>query len=184
MKCILISDINNKPMCGGELALLLPKDMQLHLLSLANLVGKPDLSGMELHDHLIHQGGMTRAVQQLLKQHQTTDIAIGYSAGGTVLWRACLAGLNCTDLFCLSSTRLRNESNKPTARTHIFFDQGDITISSQEKLLQLSDHFYLIGHDGHTAYLNPNSKMSQLARRHVHEAIAENPSKPSCIRII
>lgn len=172
MKCILISDINGEPERGGVLARHLPEGAQVHWLSLAELAGAPELSGALLHDHLVRASGFGRAVQALLVQHETTDIAIGYSAGGTVLWQACHSGLSCGNLFCLSSTRLRNESSKPEARTFLFFDHEDPAAPNNSKLLELSDIHHRIGNEGHTAYLNPNGKMNKLAGQLLQQTIA------------
>ena len=179
MKCILISDIYDEPANGGDLARQLPEDTQLHQFSLAKLVGKPEWSGERLHDHLVNRGGTELAVQRLLEQHKSVDIAIGFSAGGTVLWRACLAGLACADLFCLASTRLRNETAKPPGRTHVFFDQKDIDSSSQTRLRRLSDSFHVFRDGRHTAYLNPDSGMNRLAGQLLRKALVENVSTVS-----
>nr|WP_298101087.1 alpha/beta hydrolase [uncultured Shinella sp.] len=87
------------------------------MLQMADLSKRPDLSGDDLHDHLFNEDGMSRAVQTLCEIDGGGYIGIGFSAGGTALWRAVKAGLKLQALICVSSTRLRLETfplNIPT----------------------------------------------------------------------
>lgn len=77
-------------------------------LQLADISGRPDLSGEELHNHLFKGDGLERAVQSLCEESPSC-LGIGFSAGGTALWHAVKAGLNLQALICISSTRLRFE---------------------------------------------------------------------------
>jgi hypothetical protein len=80
------------------------------LLRLADISGRPDLSGEGLHDHLFKGGGLEQAVHKLCESDTSARIGIGFSAGGTLLWNAARLGLRLEALICVSSTRLRLET--------------------------------------------------------------------------
>lgn len=61
-----------------------------------------------LHQALL-DGGLEMAAENLARSVPRAAIAIGYSAGGTVIWRAVARGMNVQALICVSSTRLRLE---------------------------------------------------------------------------
>lgn len=87
--------------------------------NLAPLAGRPDLGGEALHGHLFETGGMDQAVQGLARAITTPTFALGYSAGGTLLWRlARIAPI--LGLICISSTRLRDETALPIPSLTIF----------------------------------------------------------------
>lgn len=80
------------------------------LLRLADISGRPDLSGEGLHDHLFKGHGLEYAVHKLCEIGVSSSIGIGFSAGGTLLWNAVKRGLRLQALICVSSTRLRFET--------------------------------------------------------------------------
>jgi hypothetical protein len=80
------------------------------LLRLADISGRPDLSGEGLHEHLFKGGGLEHAVHKLCKIDASACIGLGFSAGGTLLWNAVKLGLRLQALICVSSTRLRLET--------------------------------------------------------------------------
>ncbi len=171
MKCIMVLDINNEPMNGGSFARVLPSYWTTSVYSLATLALAPMLRGQALHDHLFNAGGMEQARQSLLEQCSGIDIAMGFSAGGTVLWQACLDGLQCRDLICLSSTRLRYETAKPAARTHVLFDAADPSIRQTPRLRSLADSYNVAGMQGHNAYCDPSSILSANGRKTLSEIL-------------
>lgn len=171
MKCIMVLDINNEPMNGGSFARVLPRRWTTSIYSIATLALAPMLRGQELHDHLFNAGGMDQARKSLLGQCAKADIAIGFSAGGTVLWQACLAGFSCPNLVCLSSTRLRYETIRPAARTHVLFDAADPSIPQAPRLRSLADSYSVAGMQGHDAYCDPSSILSANGRKIISEIL-------------
>lgn len=82
------------------------------------------LDERQLHDRFVN-GGIDTAVAQLLRLRKQCDAILGFSIGGTIAWKACLAGLAPQALFAISSTRLRHETEKPTTRIGLFYGQND-----------------------------------------------------------
>ncbi len=108
-RLIVVTDIHGAPDPQTCLSRDLPVAARL---SLADLCGRAELSGEALHHHLFENDGMTTAVKTLSRFLDTSAplVGLGYSAGGTALWRAVAqetAPLR--GLMCVSSTRLRNE---------------------------------------------------------------------------
>ena len=100
---LVVGDIHGCPKAFEPLVRFEHRNLQL-----ADVSGRPDLSGEELHNHLFKGGGLERAVQSL-REESPSCLGIGFSAGGTTLWHAVKAGLNVQALICISSTRLRFE---------------------------------------------------------------------------
>ncbi|HMW97299.1 MAG TPA: hypothetical protein PJ983_08610, partial [Flavobacteriales bacterium] len=73
-----------------------------------------------LHGHFVN-GGADRAVVELLKLETEAEFILGFSIGGWIAWKACLAGLNVQDLVAVSATRLRHETRRPSAWISLFY---------------------------------------------------------------
>lgn len=105
---LVVSDIHGFPETVDELFDVgLAKQCYLQL---ADLCGRPDLRGEDLHDNLFHAEGMRNSIRTLREIGETMCVGIGFSAGGTVLWNAVKEGLKLQALICISSTRLRFET--------------------------------------------------------------------------
>lgn len=121
-RLLVITDIHDAPSPD----LCLSDGLPLHArLSLGELCVRVDLQGEALHHHLFQERGMELAVQRLrtLITNAPPLIGLGYSAGGTALWKAVHAGTLLSGLICVSSTRLRDESAL-SIPTQVYF--GDI----------------------------------------------------------
>lgn len=77
-----------------------------------------------LHDLFVN-GGADRAVVELLKLETEAEFILGFSIGGWIAWKACLAGLNVQDLVAVSATRLRHETRRPSAWISLFYGSLD-----------------------------------------------------------
>ena len=91
-----------------------------------------DLAGITLIDvqhEKIHQqfvdGGIDRAVKNLLKRETEKINILAFSLGGTIAWKAALLGLKVENLFAISSTRLRYEFEKPAIKMELLFGDDD-----------------------------------------------------------
>lgn len=126
MKCLLVTDIFGSPTEDNPLVSHLQVDTDLTILRLSDLVGKPHLEGESMHRYLFLDGGFNVAISAIreLKEDEFR-IGIGFSAGGSVLWKSCVNGLKPEVIFCLSSTRLRFESSKLETKSHVFFGDED-----------------------------------------------------------
>jgi hypothetical protein len=68
--------------------------------------------------------GMKEAVKSLSISSTEYDVLIGFSLGGTILWKYKINS-NCSqDLICISSTRLRLEKTIPKGKNLLIF--GDL----------------------------------------------------------
>ncbi|NIZ62525.1 hypothetical protein DL239_16255 [Sedimentitalea sp. CY04] len=93
------------------------------------------------------------ALKQILKGEFA---GLGYSAGGTALWRAAAVGCSFTALFCVSSTRLRDET-AIAAPNHVFFGSEDQGKPSSQWFATVPDQSTVFEDAGHTYYLHPSS---------------------------
>lgn len=105
---LIVSDIYGFPEnCPVSLATA-QRRVAYHRLS--TLAEEPALSGEALHEHLFGREGIGIAIRALVRSSHDDFCGLGFSAGGTVLWKAVAGGLRLRALVCVSSTRLRYES--------------------------------------------------------------------------
>ncbi|MDM1294954.1 alpha/beta hydrolase [Sphingobacterium sp. N143] len=83
-----------------------------------------NLNDQELHQRFI-DGGVELAVRNLIDISPSDNYILGFSIGGYIAWKACLAGLKAKSLFAVSSTRLRKEKLCPAIPIHLFYGQTD-----------------------------------------------------------
>lgn len=126
-------------------------------LSLAALCGQPTLSGEALHHHLFQEEGMARAVSTLrdMMAERSSLIGLGYSAGGTALWKAVHAGTLLSGLICVSSTRLRDESAL-SIPTQVYFGDIDPGRPSKDWLSTVPTTANLLPSAAHAFYAEAN----------------------------
>lgn len=105
---LVVGDIHGFP-GADDLAHL--DGRRLHVIRLADISGRPDLSGEGLHEHLFKCGGLEHAVEKVCAIGASPRIGIGFSAGGTLLWNAVKRELRLHALICVSSTLLRLETD-------------------------------------------------------------------------
>lgn len=112
-----------------------------------------------LHNRFTKGGGLTKAVFQLLrseKKYSDDSVSVlGFSIGGTIAWQAALQGLNTTELWLVSATRLRYEMQKPNGTLNLFYGADDV-YKPQEvwfKKLDLAPPV-LFNKNGHEFYRN------------------------------
>ena len=108
MRLLIVTDIHGRPQAPHCLSRRLPAQRSFaRTISLSELLDV-NYTGERLHRELVENGGFVRAAERLVSLSETADVALGYSAGGTVLWHGVLHGLKVDRLICLSSTRLRD----------------------------------------------------------------------------
>jgi len=179
MHVLVITDIWLRP---EPERCILTKHASEHVVervALSDLCGRPDLSGEALHQYLFEQGGAKVAIDTLLARPNTGGFGLGYSAGGTILWRAVAGGLPLMGLICVSSTRLREEG-PVAAPTHVFFGTQDMRKPSQDWLSYTPDQHTILEGVGHDYYQHPDPEVSsgsdvgpvETTARHVLSFIA------------
>lgn len=110
-----------------------------------------DLAGIDLevksekqrHAKFI-SGGIDKAVQKLVQKEPRPVAVLAFSIGGTIAWKAILSGLSVKYLFALSATRLRFETQTPSAKIQLFYGARDEFKPKEEWFTQLglSCNFY------------------------------------------
>lgn len=77
-----------------------------------------------LHQQFLN-GGVEKAVKNLLKIETEEVIILGFSIGGLIAWKAWRAGLKTQSLFAISATRLRYETQSPKGLIQLFYGEED-----------------------------------------------------------
>lgn len=139
----------------------------------------------EIDEHLntegeIHQafvaGGLDKAVENLLGREtalRTSDSnealdVLGFSIGGTIAWKAALAGLEINHLVALSATRLRKETEHPFARISLLYGDKEDFRPDIEWERKMSVECIAIPSKGHDFY-----KEQQYAERVIRILLAD-----------
>lgn len=155
-KLIVLSDLwgKEKPNWILQYITILEKYFDVKYYDCCELGGisKNELSEENLHQQFVN-GGVEKAVKQLLKNENEAYAVLGFSIGGTIAWKACLSGLKAQYLFAVSATRLRYETEKPLAETELFYGEKD-TFKPDEKWfeqMKIKENIYL--NEGHELYL-------------------------------
>lgn len=87
-------------------------------------VDKTIYSEQSLHHQFVN-GGIDKAVSQLLHYETSTINILGFSIGGLIAWQAGNSGLKIKNLIAISSTRLRYEMQKPSAMITLYYGEND-----------------------------------------------------------
>jgi hypothetical protein len=97
----------------------------------------------QIHNQFVN-GGIEKAVYNLLKKEKGLINILGFSIGGTIAWKAACKGLNVINFIAVSSTRLRVENTKPSCKIELFFAENDIYIPNNEwfSCIQLNKNIY------------------------------------------
>ncbi len=98
------------------------------------------------------EGGIDTAAAHLLKIEKEPAHYLGFSTGGTILWKANLLGLPMKSLYTVSATRIRSEVIAPKCPTTVLFGDGDIYRPKSEWYDKMQVKGELIKGFGHTMY--------------------------------
>lgn len=103
-------------------------------------LGQIDLSNYTeeaLHQQFIN-GGIDKAVENLLKIETQPDAVLGFSIGGYIAFKSLQNGLKTNTLFAVSSSRLRKETDCPKAQIQLFYGENDLYKPSAEWFAQMN----------------------------------------------
>lgn len=108
-----------------------------------------------LHQQFVN-GGINNAVEYLLENYQEEVNLLAFSIGGTIAWKANLAGLKVQNLWAVSATRLRYEIEKPNSQISLIYGGLDTYRPDGNwfKNLVISD-YQIIEEEGHELYRKP-----------------------------
>ncbi len=126
-RLLLLSDLfgGNPKWIQNYIEILEPKfDIQYYdVLKLAEIDLLVDEK--EIHNQFLN-GGIEKAVTNLLNSEKENIAILGFSIGGTIAWKASLKGLKTTELVAVSSTRLRFETEMPNCKIKLYFGEKDL----------------------------------------------------------
>ncbi|REH52537.1 hypothetical protein C7448_103272 [Tenacibaculum gallaicum] len=83
-----------------------------------------NLSEEERH-HFFVNGGIEKAVKNLIELEKERLTVLAFSIGGTIVWKACLKGLDVESLYTVSATRLRYEIEKNKGKIVLYYGEKD-----------------------------------------------------------
>lgn len=98
----------------------------------------------EILHHQFLNGGIEKAVANLLQEEKEFITVLAFSIGGLIAWKSGLSGLKIQNLYAISSTRLRYESKKPSGTIELFYGKNDIYKPSSNWFtkLKLKENFF------------------------------------------
>ncbi len=114
-----------------------------------------DFTQENLHLQFINSG-IDLAVDHLVKNYKEEVDILAFSIGGTIAWKANLAGLKVRNFYAVSATRLRYETTKPTSNICLVYGKLDAYRPKQKwfKEIAISD-CHIIENEGHNLYQKP-----------------------------
>ncbi|MTH14974.1 alpha/beta hydrolase [Flavobacterium sp. LC2016-01] len=131
-------------------------DIQYYdVLKLAN-INASGLGETEIHSQFLN-GGIERAIENLLQLEKEKVTVLGFSIGGTVAWKASLKALKTDYLFAVSSTRLRYENELPDCNIKLYFGENDLNKPNLEWFFNLNVSNKIFDNQKHQLYLENNN---------------------------
>ena len=126
-----------------------------------------DFTELKLHNQFVN-GGIDRAVKNLLQIEKQNLTVLAFSIGGTIAWKAALLGLKVQTIFAISSTRLRYETQKPNCCVQLFYGENDAFRPNKNWFpkMNLTEKFYK--NELHNCY-RKNDIADQLCREIVEQ---------------
>jgi len=112
-------------------------------------------SEAKLHEQFVN-GGIEKAVANLLPLEKEKINILAFSVGGTIAWKAGLKGLNVESLFAVSSTRLRYENEIPNGVIKLYFGENDGNKPTDDWFKKLSIDFEILKNKDHHFYTEKN----------------------------
>lgn len=107
----------------------------------------------KLHEAFIN-GGLERAVENLIRLEKKKVNILAFSIGGTIAWKYGLISEKIDSLICLSSTRLRKEIIKPKGEISLYFGEEDKFKPNEEWLKKMELNYEIIKNKEHEFYKN------------------------------
>ncbi|OAP49416.1 hypothetical protein [Sinorhizobium americanum] len=162
MRLLIVTDIHGRPGHNHCLSRRLTgvERSIARTISLSDLLDV-DYTGERLHRELVENHGFDRAAERLAGLSETADVALGYSAGGTALWRGVLRGLVVDRLICLSSTRLRDvRASMMPKPSLVVFGKNDPNRPPDQWARGSAVQSYIVPDAGHDFYANEGQALS------------------------
>jgi len=127
-------------------------------------IGQVDTSNYiqnNLHQQFIN-GGINSAIENLLKNYSQKVDILAFSIGGTIAWKANLAGLKVQNFYAISATRLRYETEKPSSKISLVYGGLDAYRPDENWFKNLNiTNYTIFENEGHELY-RKNTLIKQL----------------------
>lgn len=114
-------------------------------------IDKTDYTEKNLHSQFVN-GGIEKAVENLLKAEKNEIDVLAFSIGGTIAWKSALKGLNIRNLFAVSSTRLRYENEIPSGAIKLYYGENDNNKPNKNWFESHSLDYEIIKNEKHDFY--------------------------------
>jgi hypothetical protein len=154
-KLIILSDLWGKEKSNwvSDYVELLKDKFEIQYYDCCELGGidKTDYTEKNIHNQFVN-GGIERAVENLLKTEKNQINILAFSVGGTIAWKAALKGLNTISLLAVSSTRLRYETHVPDCKIRLYFGERDSSKPNKDWSEKHSIDFEIVKNKEHDFY--------------------------------
>lgn len=117
-------------------------------------IDKSDYSQESLHKQFV-TGGIDKAVKKLIEIETQKINILAFSLGGTIAWRYGLKSNNIVSLTCISSTRLRKETDRPEGDILLYYGSDDEFSPKKTWLESMSIKYTMLKDKDHQVYLEP-----------------------------
>ncbi|MNP94502.1 hypothetical protein D3C85_70400 [compost metagenome] len=154
-KLIILSDLWGKEKSNwvSDYVELLKDKFEIQYYDCCELGGidKTDYTEENIHSQFVN-GGIEKAVENLLKAEKNQINILAFSVGGTIAWKAALKGLNTNGFLAVSSTRLRYETKVPDCKIRLYFGERDNNRPSKDLFEKHSIDFEILKNKEHDFY--------------------------------
>jgi hypothetical protein len=114
-------------------------------------VNTSDYSEAKLHEQFV-DGGIETAVEKLIHLEKGKIDVLAFSIGGTIAWKAALKEMNIGNIFAVSSTRLRYETEAPNCKIMLYFGEKDSNKPDENWFKKQKTAYEIVQDKGHDLY--------------------------------
>ncbi|MNE20864.1 hypothetical protein D3C80_1140070 [compost metagenome] len=154
-KLIILSDLWGKEKSNwvSDYVELLKDKFEIQYYDCCELGGidKTDYTEENIHSQFVN-GGIEKAVENLLKAEKNQINILAFSVGGTIAWKAALKGLNTNGFLAVSSTRLRYETKVPDCNIRLYFGERDSSKPDKDWFEKHAIDFEILKNKEHDFY--------------------------------
>lgn len=132
-----------------------------------------EIKGTDNSEEHIHKqflnGGIEKAVENLILLEKDEIHILAFSIGGLIGWKASLSGLKIKSMIAISSTRLRTETEKPNIVIELFFGENDEFKPEDYWFEKLEIKKQIIKKEHHNFYQKPKiaKKITEILLRNL-----------------
>lgn len=145
-RIILLSDLwgNDNANWVTYYTKILEEHFDLQFYDSCDLAEINHLDEKESKHHQFVNGGIEKAVGNLVQKETDFVNVLAFSIGGTIAWKTALSGLKIQNLFAISSTRLRYETQKLDGNIELFYGKNDSYKPDHNwfQLMNLAENIY------------------------------------------